>query len=838
MSEKRKASAPPGEGIALLRRRIAEFKASPELRYSLAQQLFDSVFSITPTGVYITQDGCLQYVNRQFQAFTGHSRDELLGTDFFTLVMPEDRDVVRENALMMLSGESLSPYEYRIATKSGETRWVAETVTAIQYLEKQAILGSLADVTDRKRVERASRESDERYRTLFESAEEGILILDNEANGFTYANPAVCRLLGYSQEELRGMDRTAVHPREEWPHVSSELEAQAAGRKTLAANIPCLTKEKNTIYVDISATTAIINKRQCTISFFRDVTERKQIEDELLESEGKLQAMFESIADGIIVTDLGGNIVRLNDATAALYGCRDKEELIGRRILDYVSEKDRARVMGSLERAYEEGRSGSIEYLLLTKTDREMHAELSTALLRDKSGKPTGFIAVTKDISERKRAEEEILQRTRELSALHQVLTSITQTLDLDEVLNEIVSHVGAALESNYTSIVMVNEDGSLGIGSEEFVGIAPLSAAPQPKGSARRIVDITPSPIGARRHGVTRRIIKSGQPAVIDDVDAVEGTNPILLAAGIKSYAGVPITAKKSIIGVLFVHSTRRNAFGGKLRLLIAFADEAAIAIENARLYNEASTVGALREADRLKTELLANVSHDLRTPLTSIKGYTTTILRHFDRLADEEKRDFLHEIDIASDRLTELIENLLQLSKLEAGGFHMQKEPTVIVSLLSNALEDLEQKTKGHRFVSRYGQDLPLVNADPRRVRQVLDNLLSNAVKYSPENTEITVECSSRDRELVVRVTDQGVGISPEELDKVFGRFYQASSGASQRGGGVGLGLAICKGIIEAHGGRIWAESTLGKGSAFTFTLPIEEGNIAGQTDDSRDA
>ncbi len=838
MSEKRRSSAPPGEGIALLRRRIAEFKASPQLRYSLAQQLFDSVFSITPTGIYIIQDGCLQYVNRQFQSFTGHGRDELLGTDFLRLVMPEDREMFRENALMMLNGESMTPYEYRIVTKDGETRWVTETVTAIQFLERQAMLGSLTDVTDRKRLEKASRESDERYRTLFESAEEGILILDNEAGGFTYANPAVCRLLGYNQEELRGMDRGDIHPREEWPHVSLELEALAAGRRTLAASIPCLTKARDTIYVDISATTAIINKRQCTISFFRDVTERKQIEDELLESEGKLQAMFESIADGIIVTDLGGSIVRLNDAAAALYGCREKDDLIGDRILDYAADEDRARVMGSMERAYEQGRSDSIEYVLLAKGEKQVHAELSTALLRDKSGKPTGFIAVTKDISERKRAEEEILQRTRELSALHQVLTSITQTLDLDEVLTEIVSHVGAALESNYTSIVMVNEDGSLGIGSEEFVGIAPLSARAQRKGSPRRIVDITPSPIGARPHGVTRKILKTGQPVVIDDVDTVDGTNPILLAAGIKSYAGVPIKAKQTIIGVLFVHSTRRNAFGGKDKLLVAFADEAAIAIENARLYNEASTVGALREADRLKTELLANVSHDLRTPLTSIKGYTTTILRHFDRLADEEKRDFLHEIEIASDRLTELIENLLQLSKLEAGGFHMQKEPVVIVSLLTNAVEDLEQKTKGRRFVTRYDERLPLIDGDPRRIRQVLDNLLSNAVKYSPENTDITVECISTDSEVKVRVTDQGVGISPEELEKVFDRFYQASSGASQRGGGVGLGLAICKGIIEAHGGRIWAESTLGKGSTFTFTLPLQESNAAAQADDSRDA
>jgi two-component system sensor histidine kinase KdpD len=444
--------------------------------------------------------------------------------------------------------------------------------------------------------------------------------------------------------------------------------------------------------------------------------------------------------------------------------------------------------------------------------------------MRDKTGKPTGFIMIVKDITERKRTEEEILQRNRELAALHQVLTSITQTLDLQQVLREIVSQVGTALESSYTSIVMVNEDGTLGVGSEEYADIPSLTLRSRQNSATRRIVDIPLSPITARPHGVTTGIITSGQPLLADNVDATEGTNPVLVAAGIKSYAGVPIKVKNTIIGVLFVHSTKKSAFSGKMRLLIAFANEAGIAIENARLYKDASTVGALREADRLKTELLANVSHDLRTPLTSIKGYSTTILRHYQKLTDEEKRDFLKEIDRASDRLTELIENLLQLSKLEAGGFRMNKEPLAIDNLITNTIEDMQQKAQGHRFAMKSPKSLPLVEADPRRIRQVLDNLLGNAVKYSPEGTDISVLCEVDDRSLTVHVKDQGVGIAANELDRIFERFYQAASGtSSHKGGGVGLGLAICKGIIEAHDGRIWAQSELGKGSVFTFMLPL---------------
>ncbi|MDM7998808.1 MAG: PAS domain S-box protein [Dehalococcoidia bacterium] len=810
-------------------------EVSPASQADQSIDLYDSLFGGAPTGIYIVSDGVIRYVNRRMQVYTGRTRGDLQGQKYLLLVVPEDRDRVMQNLTKVTSGEHVLPYEYRIVNEVGDTRWVVDSTTSIQYEERPAVLGSLLDVTERKAVEQALKESEEGYKTLFESAEEGILVADSETNKFVYANPAICRMLGYDLEELWGMERSAIHPKEEWDRIASEIEAQAGGRTEMATNIPCITKDGRTIYVDINATTALVNGRKCSIGFFRDITERKRIEDELLQSEGKLRAMFKSIADGIIVTDLQVLITELNDATLFLHGYSRREELLGRSILDLVAEEDRPRIEEALRRAFLQSHSGHTEYRLLTRDGKRIHAELSAALMRDKSGKPTGFIMIVKDITQRKRAEEEILQRNRELAALHQVLTSITQTLDLQQVLREIVSQVGTALESSYTSIVMVNEDGTLGVGSEEYVDIPSLAIRSQQNVISRRIVDIPPSAITARPHGATRGIITSGQPHLVDDVDAVEGTNPVLLAAGIKSYAGVPIKVKNNIIGVLFVHSTRKSAFSGKMRLLIAFANEAGIAIENARLFKDASTVGALREADRLKTELLANVSHDLRTPLTSIKGYSTTILRHYQKLSDDEKRDFLREIDLASDRLTELIENLLQLSKLEAGGFRMNKEPLAIDTLIANCIEDMQQKAKTHRFTMMSPRALPLVQADPRRIRQVIDNLLTNAVKYSPEGTEITVSCEVDDQSLAVRVKDQGVGISANEIEKIFERFYQAASGtSSHRAGGVGLGLAICKGIIEAHKGRIWAQSELGKGSVFTFTLPLlqrEESKPEGQ-------
>ncbi len=793
---------------------------------SVPRDAFDSLFADAPTGIYVALDGIIRYVNRRMQICTGRTRGDLQGQHYLRLVVPEDRERVKQNLMKGAGAERMLPSDYRILNEAGETRWVTETTTPIQYQGQMAVLGSLVDITERKTAEQALKESEEGYKTLFESTEEGILVSDNATSRFVYANPAMCKMLGYTLEELAGMDRSAIHPAEEWSRIAAEIEAQAGGRTQMASNIPCTTRDGRTVYVDINATKALVNGRDCNIGFFRDISERKRIEDELLQSEGKLRAMFKSIADGVIVTDLQVLMTELNDATLFLHRYGRREELLGKSILELVAEDDHPRVIESLRKTFHQGHSGHMEYTLLTKDGQTTDAELSAALMRDKSGKPTGFITIVKDITERKRAEGELLQRNRELAALHQVLTSITQTLDLQQVLREIVSQVGTALESSYTSIVMVNEDGTLGVGSEKYADIHSLTMKTRQSSATGRIVDLPITSISARPHGATRGIITGGQPLQVDDVDESEGTNPVLLGAGIKSYAGVPIKVKDTIIGVLFVHSTKKKAFSGKMRMLIAFANEAGIAIENARLFKDASTVGALREADRLKTELLANVSHDLRTPLTSIKGYSTTILRHYEKLTDQEKRDFLKEIDLASDRLTELIENLLQLSKLEAGGFRMNKEPLSIDSLVANSVEDIQQKAQGHRFTVKAPKSLPLVEADPRRIRQVIDNLLTNAVKYSPEGTEISVVCLVDDQGLSVQVKDQGVGIAANEIEKIFERFYQADSGtSSHKAGGVGLGLAICKGIIDAHKGRIWAQSELGKGSVFTFTLPLSQ-------------
>ncbi len=228
--------------------------------------------------------------------------------------------------------------------------------------------------------------------------------------------------------------------------------------------------------------------------------------------------------------------------------------------------------------------------------------------------------------------------------------------------------------------------------------------------------------------------------------------------------------------------------------------------------------------ELNKLKNNLLSTVSHELRTPLATIKGYSTMLLDYNRRLKKDEKRQYLQSVDSATDRLTELIDHLLDMSRLDAGLLKLEKAPAKIASLLEKTVAEGQLRHPRHTIVLDARRKIPLVNIDVRRIRQVLDNLIDNACKYSEEETEVVVSAQMTNRELIISVADQGMGIAAEELERVFDHMYRVEQRLTTRAGGMGLGLGICKGLVEAHGGRIWVESEEGKGSIFFFTIPVK--------------
>ena len=228
-------------------------------------------------------------------------------------------------------------------------------------------------------------------------------------------------------------------------------------------------------------------------------------------------------------------------------------------------------------------------------------------------------------------------------------------------------------------------------------------------------------------------------------------------------------------------------------------------------------------KELDRLKSQLLSTVSHELRTPLASIKGFATTLLRQDVAWDDDTRREFLSIIDQESDRLSELIGNLLDMARVEAGTLRVEPALTSLRPIIDETVRTFSVMTSQHQFRIEMPKRLPRLVVDPRRVRQVLRNLLENAVKYSPDGGPIAVTVEVHSDEVQIGVIDRGIGIPPDHLDRIFGRFYQVDNASTRKVGGSGLGLSICKAIVEAHNGRIWVESEVGIGSSFFFTLPM---------------
>jgi PAS domain S-box-containing protein len=213
-----------------------------------------------------------------------------------------------------------------------------------------------------------------------------------------------------------------------------------------------------------------------------------------------------------------------------------------------------------------------------------------------------------------------------------------------------------------------------------------------------------------------------------------------------------------------------------------------------------------ALKEVDRQRSELLTNAFHELRTPLATIKGYSTMLLNYDTKMRANEKRQYLYIIDKASQRLEGMIAMLLDFCHLETGQMEMKKETTSIYRIIREAIVEAQGRAIQHKLTANLPKGLSEVRINGKRIRQVLDNLINNAIKYSDEGTEVVVLAQLEKSELCISVRDQGWGIAPEELEEVFNRMYRARGKSAREENGMGLGLAICKGIGEAHGGRIW--------------------------------
>jgi K+-sensing histidine kinase KdpD len=413
-------------------------------------------------------------------------------------------------------------------------------------------------------------------------------------------------------------------------------------------------------------------------------------------------------------------------------------------------------------------------------------------------------------LRENRRLLKELEQRNKDLNILLTVTQALSGSLKPDQI-------VSSALE-------IVNR--SLGFGGYMLALYHGRSVLNEYRGFNDQLLERLKNI--ELRESLLGNVLRQSQPLILNQING----NPdyflsSLTQAGYKSLLAVPMVSANETSGIIGVTTTAEHIFMPmEVDLLRAIGREIAVAISNSQLFEEASSAQALRELDILRTELLANVSHELRTPLAAIKGFASSLLQTDISFDEETRTSFIRTIDNEADRLNNLINDLLLMSRIEAGvykskmGCYSMRE---IVDAIRDRLYSIAIK---HNLRIIVPDNLPEILVDGSRIGQVITNLVENAVKYSPEGGEIRIETLVDNQDIITSVIDSGEGIPAEFQEKIFRRFNQLNSNGHRKGSG--LGLCISRGIVESHKGKIWVESQPGHGAKFRFSLPVYQATL----------
>jgi signal transduction histidine kinase/CheY-like chemotaxis protein len=426
---------------------------------------------------------------------------------------------------------------------------------------------------------------------------------------------------------------------------------------------------------------------------------------------------------------------------------------------------------------------------------------------------------------------QELGQRTQELArsidqlqGLSEVSEAVSSSLDLHEVLATIVKH---AVELSGT------EGGSIFEFDDESQEFRIFTAY----GTSEELLDALRATKVGLHDTLVGRAASSGTSLAVPDIGVAPNDAHLeqLALNGWQSVLAVPLQREGRILGALVVRRRTTGEFSAQItELLETFASQSALAIQNARLYQElARKTRELEIAGRHKSEFLASMSHELRTPLTAVIGFSEVLLdRLFGELSERQER-YIEDIRRSGRHLLELLNDILDLSKVEAGKMELELVDTSVSAALEHGVAMVRERASQRGLSLNVEVDPDVVDlvADPLRLKQVVLNLLSNAVKFTPAGGRVEVRARRVADEIHVTVEDTGIGISAEDQQRIFESFEQGRAGVSGSAEGTGLGLTLSKRIVELHGGRLWVESRLGEGSAFTFSLPATGASVVGR-------
>lgn len=603
------------------------------------------------------------------------------------------------------------------------------------------------------------------------------------------------------------------------PDTKSEIAvAVVSGEKVLGVLNVHSDELNHFTNADLSIMTTLAAQIGSAIQNALLFSETQRYAEELQEAEFKYRSIFENSTEGIFQTTFDGHYLSANPALAKIYGYETPDELI-QSIRDishelYVETHRREefiQVMEQQDVVYQ------FESAIYRKDGNIIWISENARAVRDDEGNLLFYEGAVKDITELKRAEEALRRQNEYLATAAEVSRLISSTLDLPTLFERTVNLIQSRFKYYHVAVFTVDEAG-FNATLREATG----EAGSEMKRNQHFL------PVGSK--SIIGHVTGNGETLVANNtsIDLVHRPNPLL--PDTLAEAGIPLKIGSRVIGALDIQSTMANSFHPEdIAVLQTLADQIAVAIDNARSYELAQkAVTEIRELDRIKSQFLANMSHELRTPLNSIIGFSRVILKGIDGPISDQQQQDLTAIYNSGQHLLGLINDILDLSKIEAGKMDLSVEEMNIADTINSVMSTAAGlvKDKSVKLKHDIPPNLPTIRADPMRIRQVLINLISNAAKFTDEGS-ITVSAEPHISptgyaELMISVTDTGPGISQEDQAKLFQAFSQVDSSPTRKTGGTGLGLSICQRLVDMHNGRIGVRSAVGKGSTFYFTIP----------------
>ena len=828
--------------------------------------------------------GNITDINQQTEFLTGYTREELIGTafkDFYT-----DPERANKGIQEVLRQGKVTNYELTVRSKEGKETVVSYNATTFYDREGklQGVFAAARDVTEQKTLEQQLREQQAYNRGLIESSVDGLITVDQ--NGIiTDLNDRMCQMTGYSRAELIGTPFADYFTDSENARKGVQLTLENGYVTEYALTLIARTRRQLQVSFNASIFKDPSGEIRGIFASARDITDRVRLEEQLREQQTYLRGLIESSVDGLITVDPEGFITDVNEQMCRMTGYY-REDLIGSPFKKYFTDPDSAEI--GVKSTLAKGVVTNYELVLKTRTGRKATVSFNASIFRGSDERLQGIFASARDISEQARlqlqlGEQQAYNRSlieASADALFAVAPDGTIT-DVNEEATHITGysrkHLINSKFSEYFTEPSRARDGvektlkeSRVLGYElvlktrqgrritvSFNAGIFTDAAGMPLGVLAGARDITEQKNLEQQlryqQFYTRSLIES-------NIDALMTTDPLgiitdmnqqmegltgfsrdeLIGTPFKSYFTNPEQAEQGIKKVLengkvtnyelvaqhkngkrTVVSYNATTFYDKEdKLQGVFA--AARDVTERKQFEE-----SLQEANRMKSEFLANMSHELRTPLNGIIGFSELMIDGKAGKLVPKQSEYLNDIHNSGRHLLQLINDVLDLAKVESGKMEIYPERFSVkksIEEVTNVVSPLA-RNKNISINIDIVNDLKDVKIDKQKFKQILYNLMSNSVKFTDDGGQINISGSLyNDDQFYIKVADTGIGIRTEDISKLFYEFQQIDSGMSRKYQGTGLGLALTKKIIEFQQGKVEVESEYGKGSTFTVILPTE--------------